>query len=305
MLSEAIFTQQLSRRYRDIVAVNQVTLQVPQSSIYGFLGPNGAGKTTTIRLLLQLIRPDAGVVRVLGLTLPKQRQAILRQVGTLVEMPSLYPHLTGYENLDITRRLLGKERRQIDHVLGIVRLESAARRLVRDYSLGMRQRLALALALLGDPALLILDEPTNGLDPAGIQEMRALLKTLAVERGITVFLSSHLLSEVEQIATHIGILAHGKLVFQGTLEALRALSTPHIRVQVDHPDQARQLFAQRGYAVETDADGILRVTNGAAFNAAAINALLVQNQIAVSHLSYVVPSLEDLFTQLTGKASDS
>jgi len=305
MLSEAIFTQQLTRRYRDIVAVNQVTLQVPQSSIYGFLGPNGAGKTTTIRLLLQLIRPDAGVVRVLGLTLPKQRQAILRQVGTLVEMPSLYPHLTGYENLDITRRLLGKERRQIDHVLGIVRLESAARRLVRDYSLGMRQRLALALALLGDPALLILDEPTNGLDPAGIQEMRALLKTLAVERGITVFLSSHLLSEVEQIASHIGILAHGKLVFQGTLEALRALSTPHIRVQVDHPDQARQLFAQRGYAVETDADGILRVTNGAAFNAAAINALLVQNQIAVSHLSYVVPSLEDLFTQLTGKASDS
>ena len=222
MLSEAIFTQQLTRRYRDIVAVNQVTLQVPQSSIYGFLGPNGAGKTTTIRLLLQLIRPDAGVVRVLGLTLPKQRQAILRQVGTLVEMPSLYPHLTGYENLDITRRLLGKERRQIDHVLGIVRLESAARRLVRDYSLGMRQRLALALALLGDPALLILDEPTNGLDPAGIQEMRALLKTLAVERGITVFLSSHLLSEVEQIASHIGILAHGKLVFQGTLEALRA-----------------------------------------------------------------------------------
>ncbi len=305
MLSEAIFTQQLTRRYRDIVAVNQVTLQVPQSSIYGFLGPNGAGKTTTIRLLLQLIRPDAGVVRVLGLTLPKQRQAILRQVGTLVEMPSLYPHLTGYENLDITRRLLGKERRQIDHVLGIVRLESAARRLVRDYSLGMRQRLALALALLGDPALLILDEPTNGLDPAGIQEMRALLKTLAVERGITVFLSSHLLSEVEQIASHIGILAHGKLVFQGTLEALRALSTPHIRVQVDHPDQARQLFAQRGYAVETDADGILRVTNGADSNTAAINALLVQNQIAVSHLSYVVPSLEDLFTQLTGKASDS
>lgn len=305
MLSEAIFTQQLTRRYRDIVAVNQVTLQVPQSSIYGFLGPNGAGKTTTIRLLLQLIRPDAGVVRVLGLTLPKQRQAILQQVGTLVEMPSLYPHLTGYENLDITRRLLGKERRQIDHVLGIVRLESAARRLVRDYSLGMRQRLALALALLGDPALLILDEPTNGLDPAGIQEMRALLKTLAMERGITVFLSSHLLSEVEQIATHIGILAHGKLVFQGTLEALRALSTPHIRVQVDHPDQARQLFAQRGYAVETDADGILRVTNGADSNTAAINALLVQNQIAVSHLSYVVPSLEDLFTQLTGKASDS
>lgn len=167
-LANIIQTSDLTRHFHKVTAVDHVTLQVPQGSIYGFLGPNGAGKTTTIRLLLRLIHPDEGTVRIFGLSLPQQRQAILQKVGAFVELPSLYPHLTGYENLDITRRLVGANRQKIDDVLKIVHLEKDSKRLVRGYSLGMRQRLALALALLGDPELLILDEPTNGLDPAGI-----------------------------------------------------------------------------------------------------------------------------------------
>ncbi len=234
-LADVIQTSNLTRQFHKVTAVDHVTLQVPQGSIYGFLGPNGAGKTTTIRLLLRLIRPNEGTVRIFGLSLAQQRQAILRKVGAFVELPSLYPHLTGYENLDITRRLLGADRQKINDVLKIVHLEKDSKRLARGYSLGMRQRLALALALLGDPELLILDEPTNGLDPAGIQEIRALIKHLATERGITVFISSHLLNEVEQIATHVGIVLKGKLIFQGTLKELQAESEASIQIKTSHP----------------------------------------------------------------------
>jgi len=198
---------------------------VPESGIYGFLGLNGAGKTTMIRLLLGLIKADAGSIRMFGQPFGHE---LLRRIGSLVEMPSLYSHLTGRENLEVTRRQIAAPRSRIDHALAVVRLDADADRLVREYSLGMKQRLGLALALLNAPQLLILDEPTNGLDPAGIHEIRELLRGMPREHGITVFLSSHLLSEVEQLAESIGIVHEGKLLFQGSLAQLRAAwSTTH------------------------------------------------------------------------------
>lgn len=300
-LANIIQTNGLTRRFHNITAVDHVTLQVPQGSIYGFLGPNGAGKTTTIRLLLRLIRPNEGAVHIFGLSLPQQRQAILRKVGAFVELPSLYPHLTGYENLDITRRLLGADRQKINDVLKIVRLEKDSKRLVRGYSLGMRQRLALALALLGDPELLILDEPTNGLDPAGIQEMRALIRHLATERGITIFISSHLLNEVEQIATHVGIVFKGKLIFQGALNQLQAESESYIQIKTDQAEAAFQLLAKNGFMVQRFSNDELHVANDPQINPSAITKLLVQNQVEVSQINRINPSLEEIFMRLTSE----
>lgn len=186
----AIETRALTRRFASGHGVQTLDLAVPAGSVYGFLGPNGAGKTTTIRLLLSLLHPDAGEIRLFGEPLTRQSRAPLRDVGSMVESPSLYPHLSGYENLEVTRRLLGLPAKRIDEVLHIVGLERDGHRRVRVYSLGMRQRLGIALALLGKPRLLVLDEPSNGLDPAGIIELRTLLQQMARELDITVFVSS-------------------------------------------------------------------------------------------------------------------
>lgn len=217
----AIETRTLTRRFATGHGVEALDLAVPAGSVYGFLGPNGAGKTTTIRLLLGLLRADGGEIRLFGQPLTRQSRTPLRQVGSMVESPSLYPHLSGYENLEVTRRLLGLAPERIDAVLRIVGLERDAHRRVRVYSLGMRQRLGIALALLGEPRVLVLDEPSNGLDPAGIVELRTLLQRMAGELGITVFVSSHQLAEVELMASHVGVLHQGKLRFQGTPGELR------------------------------------------------------------------------------------
>jgi len=300
-LTVVIQTNDLTRHFRDVTAVDRISLRVPHGSIYGFLGPNGAGKTTTIRLLLRLIRPDEGTVSVFGLSLPPQRRVILRKVGAFVELPSLYPHLTGYENLDITRRLLRVDRQKISEVLQTVRLEQDAKRLVRGYSLGMRQRLALALALLGDPELLILDEPTNGLDPAGIQEIRALIRHLAADRGITVFMSSHLLNEVEQIATHVGIVLKGKLIFEGTLDQVRKTSGTFIQIKTDRAEDGLRLLRDRGFAVQRFSADELRINNDSQIKPATITKLLVENQMEVSQINMINPSLEEIFMQLTSE----
>jgi ABC-type multidrug transport system ATPase subunit len=188
-----------------MAAVRGLSLRVPPQSVYGFLGPNGAGKSTTIRMVLGLQRPNRGTISLFGRPLARERIALLRRIGSLVESPSLYLHLTGRENLEVHRRLLGSPARAIDEALEAVELSPVASRLVRNYSSGMKQRLGLAQALLGNPELLLLDEPTNGLDPAGIHEVRMLIRDLPRRRGVTVFLSSHLLAEVEQIATHLAI----------------------------------------------------------------------------------------------------
>ena len=295
----AIETSGLTRRYGDLVAVDKLNLGVPQESVYGFLGPNGAGKTTTIRMLLGLIRPDKGQVWLFNTSLGRRCVDLLQRIGALVETPSLYPHLTGYENLEVTQRLLGARREQIDRALAIVRLEPGAHRLVRGYSQGMRQRLGLALALLNEPGLLILDEPTNGLDPAGIHEMRDLIRRLPEEHGITVFLSSHILSEVEQVATHIGIIHKGRLLFQGTLDELQVQRQEHVTLSVDEPEVAMRVLTEAGWTVRRRENHRLAVAANGHPDAARINALLVRQGLDVFYLSLEQPSLEDIFLKLT------
>ncbi|HEX5085951.1 MAG TPA: ABC transporter ATP-binding protein [Blastocatellia bacterium] len=305
MQTTIIETRALTRHFKGRLAVDAVNLRVPSGGVYGFLGPNGAGKTTTIRMLLGLTRPDAGDIRLFDTLLAANRRRLLQRVGALVEMPSLYPHLTGRENLEVTRRLLGAARSLIDRALDIVKLTADARRRVSEYSLGMRQRLGLALALLNQPKLLILDEPTNGLDPAGIHEMRDLLRRLPAEFGATVFLSSHLLSEVEQIASHIGIIHAGRLLFQGALTELHAQQQAQLTIGATAPEQAAQCLMKAGWAAQQREDGMLVVAADSPGAAARLNHLLVSQGIEVFHLALRRLSLEDIFLTLTdGKAGE-
>jgi ABC-type multidrug transport system ATPase subunit len=297
-----IQTSELTRRFGKLTVVDCLDLQVPRGSVYCFLGPNGAGKTTTIRMLLGLIWPNAGEVWLYGKALQENRLALLGRVGALVESPSLYPNLTGYENLEVTRRLVGGRKEQIEHVLHLVRLEGTADRRVRGYSNGMRQRLGLALALLNWPEMLILDEPTNGLDPAGIQEMRELIVRLPEEYGVTVFLSSHLLAEVEQVATHIGIIREGRLRFQGTLEHLHAQMEEHVVLGVDQLQKAKTLLQQAGWTAHSNGGHRITVVANDRSDAAMINAQLVQAGVNVYHLNLEQPTLEDIFMTLTNNA---
>ena len=301
----AVETYGLTRRFGAQLAVDDLNLLAPEAGVYGFLGPNGAGKTTTIRMLLSLIRPDAGEVRLFGVPLAADRRSLMRMVGALVEAPSLYPHLTGLENLEITRRLLGADRGLIDEALGVVKLTQDAHRRVREYSMGMRQRLGLALALLNKPRLLVLDEPTNGLDPAGIHEMRDLIRRLPGEFGATIFLSSHLLSEVEQIASHIGIIHQGRLLFQGTLAELQAQRLERLIIGVKQTERAMRCLAAAGWSAQRRDDGRLSVSAATSDAAAQINSLLVSQGIDVFHIALMQASLEDIFLTMTDGRSDA
>lgn len=301
MTMTVIQTSHLTRRFGNLVAVSELDMAVPQGSVYGFLGPNGAGKTTTIRLLLGLIKANKGTVRIFGETINGSRYRVLRQVGSMVESPSLYPNLTGRENLQFYIHLLGLENAEMDRILDLVNLQQAADRLVRGYSTGMRQRLALGVALLGHPALLILDEPTNGLDPAGILEMRQLLRGLPEAFGVTVFLSSHLLNEVEQIATHIGIINHGKLIFQGSSESLQEQLSGSVVLKVDRPDRAYQILRELGWQVSRGEDHSLSIVSRDSSTLALANTQLVERGINVYHLTQERRSLEELFLTLTSE----
>ena len=294
-----IETEGLTRRFGRRIAVDNVHLQVGQGEIYGFLGPNGAGKTTTIRMLLGLMRPSAGTVRLFGKELTAHRLDVLRRVGSLVESPSYYGHLTGRENLEVIRRILRLSTRRIDEVLEVVGLTKDADRPVKGYSLGMKQRLGLAMALIGRPELLILDEPTNGLDPAGIREIRRLIVQLAKEHGMTVFVSSHLLSEVEQMATKVGILYQGRLIFQDTIDVLRRQSRPRILLGVDRIEDALRVIRQAGYVPEGAQEGIW-ISEAEPERLMRLNARLVQSGVGVYRLQEVPRSLEEIFLELTG-----
>ena len=291
-----IEVQGLEKSYGSLQAVRGLNLEVGRGQIYGFLGPNGAGKTTTIRMLLGLIRPTRGAVKLFGESLAERRRKLLQKVGAIVEMPSAYAHLTGWENLEVIRRMLGAPHGNIAPVLKLVGLEDAAHRTVRGYSLGMRGRLSLAAALLGNPELLILDEPTNGLDPAGIREMRDLIRTFPA-RGITVLVSSHLLSEVEQVATHVGIVVGGQMCFSGRLEDLQARSTSHVALEVDRPEQALRLIQSVHPNAELNGE---RLEVPIPLNqAASLNWMLVEAGFEVSRLEPLTQSLEELFLHLT------
>ena len=284
------------------MAVSDLSLMVPAASLYGFLGPNGAGKTTTIRMLLGLLCPSRGEVSIFGEDLRRHRKSILGRIGALVETPAIYPHLTGKENLQVIARLVGINANRIDEALRRVELVDAAHKRVGRYSQGMKQRLGLAIALLNEPQLLILDEPTNGLDPAGIRDVRELLRCLATESGITVFLSSHLLSEVEQLATHLGIIQQGKLLFQGTLDGLRHTRGGRTLIRTNDPRAALEAIIHHVPGCQVNGDGLLGFDSSEPAEAARVNQILVRAGLDVYSIETRRDGLEALFMQVTGDA---
>ena len=296
----ALQTLDLTRRFGSRLAVDQVSLTVPAGSIYGFLGRNGAGKTTTLRMVLGLLRADAGRTLIDGIDVAGDRLAALRRVGALLEAGSFYPHLSGRANLDLSRRLLGCPASEVGRVLEVTEMAPHADRRVGDYSLGMRQRLGLARAMLGAPPLLVLDEPTNGLDPEGIADMRRFLRELPARTGATVLLSSHLLGEIEQTATHVGILSHGRLVLEGALDALRAGLRSELTIQADDLASAARVALAQGFEVERDDDTLVaRLQADAEPRAAtaALNRALCAAGVAIHALTPRLRSLETLYRQ--------
>ncbi|WP_418304239.1 ABC transporter ATP-binding protein [Paenibacillus ihbetae] len=293
-------THNLSKTYGGSHSVNKVNLEVHAGQIFGFLGPNGAGKTTTLKMLLGLIKPTEGKIKVFGKDLEAHRPEILNQTGSLIESPSYYGHLTGYENLKVMQRLRSLPSKNIDHVLKIVRLENHKHKKADQYSLGMKQRLGIAMALLPFPKLLILDEPTNGLDPAGIGEIRELIKSLPRKYGITILLSSHLLSEIEQIATSVGIINDGKLLFQGTMESLQSGNKTTISFKTADPARAEDLLLTQGYLPTIKAKQLM-FNQLADEEVSRINRLLVEQGIPVTRIEEHKKNLEDIFLDLTGK----
>ncbi|MPZ26014.1 MAG: ATP-binding cassette domain-containing protein [Micromonosporaceae bacterium] len=303
----AVESHGLTKRFGRQVAVDAVDLAVPQGTVYGFLGPNGSGKTTTIRLLLGLVRPTAGRHALLGAPMPGGAGAVLPRVGTLVEGPGFHPYLSGRDNL---RRLDAVDRyadpagtrRRVDAALARVGLSAAAGKHYRAYSLGMRQRLALAAATLSPRELLILDEPTNGLDPQGTREVRALIAALARE-GTTVLLSTHLLSEVEQICSHVGVMHRGRLVAQSSLAQLRASAAPQVRVETDRPTEAARVLRELGLSgVAVQAEAATGGLDGLAPEK--VVATLVHDGVPVRGFAVAAPDLEDVFVSLTGEGFD-
>ncbi len=300
MTAFVIETNNLTKTFKEFKPVDALSLQVKKGEVYGFLGPNGAGKTTTIRMLLGLVRPTKGEVRIFGKPLERCRLEIARKVGSMVETPSYYGHLTGYENLEITRKLLDADRKDIDQALEIVRLTEWRNKKVKTYSLGMKQRLGIAQALIGRPEMLILDEPTNGLDPAGIHEIRDLIVTLPEQMNMTVLVSSHILQEVERIADRVGIINRGKLLFQGELAELQNRSRAKIYVEADRPDEAARMLFNAGYRIEKK-EGALYIDADKS-QAAEINRSLILNGYDVSHISEERKTLEDIFLEMTREA---
>ena len=297
-----IETTDLCKQYGRALRVAHLHLTVPEGSVYGFLGPNGAGKSTTLKMILGLVRPTAGSIEVLGKPMDSShRLAVLRQVGSLIESPSYYGHLTGEENLRIVQTLRGVPEKNIREVLQIVRLDGQREKKAAHYSLGMKQRLGLAAALLGYPKLLILDEPTNGLDPAGIQEMRELICDLPRRFGMTVVVSSHLLSEIDQMADHVAILREGELLFQDTLQALHSRSCRHLAMKTTDNEKALRLLKKQSLSCqEREGYVILPVLRDEA--AAKLSCFLADQHLGIIRLEERQKSLEDIFLELTGKA---
>jgi len=295
-----IQTKDLCKSYRGRLAVDHLNLNIARGEIYGFLGPNGAGKTTTIRMLLGLIKPTRGSVEIFGKSLKREKLHILRKIGSLVEYPSYYGHLTAVENLEAIRRILDVPKTRIAQVLETVGLTKDAKRPVKGFSLGMKQRLGIAAALLGEPEMLILDEPTNGLDPSGILEIRELIKAMPKQHGITVLVSSHLLSEVEQMASTVGIIRQGRMVFQDTIESLRRQSEGSISVAVSEPEEALLALLRMGFRAKLENGRIALERTDDQSVARIVKALVEQNH-AVYRVEEKRKSLEELFLQIVGE----
>ena len=306
-MKPVIETHDLCKSYNGRLVVDHLNLSVPAGCVYGFLGPNGAGKSTSMKMLLGLVHPTGGSVELLGHVLNEEnRIGLLRQTGSLIESPSGYLHLTARENLRIVADLKGVDAKDIDRVLDIVHLTGAADRKVGQYSLGMKQRLGIATALLGSPKLLILDEPTNGLDPAGIQEMRQLIAEMPQTTGATVLISSHLLGEMEQMVTQVGILDHGRMLFEGSLRDLQKHSRGGILLRVLDMPKALNLLNEKGIKAATLADhpDTLQLPPLAGEALAALVSTLAGNGAGIVGLTTQSKSLEEIFLSLTQNSGE-
>lgn len=300
LVATIIKTQGLCKQYSKALSVKDLDLSVPEGAVYGFLGPNGAGKSTTLKLILGLAKPTDGNIEVFGKEMnSRNRLSILKNVGSLIESPSYYSHLTAEENLKIAQTLRGVPEKDIKRVLSIVRLDNTKGKPVGQFSLGMKQRLGLACALLGNPKLLILDEPTNGLDPAGIQEMRELICSLPQQFGMTVVVSSHLLSEIDQIATNVGIISQGELVFQDKLPTLHERSQAHLALRAIDNITATQVMQSMGIHCEFK-DGYIMLPHMADHLLAKITHILSEHAVGIVRIEERRKSLEDIFLELTG-----
>jgi lantibiotic transport system ATP-binding protein len=293
-----IETRDLTYRFGNQQVLDKVSLKVPKGSIYGFLGPNGAGKTTTIKILLNLLHSNLNNVFLFGQELNESRINILSRTGSLVEQPAIYPHLSGRDNLLNRAMLLGVCKDRVNEMVRLVDLQHSQHKSAGKYSLGMKQRLGIALALLPDPELLILDEPTNGLDPNGIIEVRELLQRLTSQEGKTVFVSSHLLSEVEKMANHVGIINHGKLLFQGSIHELHALNSSQVSIHVDDLVSAANTLLVNGYQADVLEERI-KIPFSSIEQVGTINNLLVNKGYTVFSLSETKQDLERLFLSIT------
>lgn len=296
-----ITTNNLCKKYGNAFSVKDLDLKIPISDIYGFLGPNGAGKSTTLKMILGLVRPTEGEINVFGKpSNDKNRLEILKNIGSLIESPSYYGHLTGEENLKIIQTLCNVPEKNIGKVLNIVRLENEKNKKVNQYSLGMKQRLGLASALINFPKLLILDEPTNGLDPAGIQEMRELICSLPKKYDMTVVVSSHLLSEIDQMANTVGIINYGELIFQGNLETLHEKNQHKIAIKTLDNAKARSVLSRQDIVCEDDSEYLLLPQTSDSF-IIKCNKIFYENKIMILRMEERQKSLEDIFLELTGK----
>jgi ABC-2 type transport system ATP-binding protein len=305
-VATVIETRGLTKKFGERAAVDGVDLTVPAGIAFGFLGPNGAGKTTLIRTLLGLTKPTSGEVALLGLPQPQKRSEALARVGAIVEEPRFHPHLTGRENLVIVAAARDRAADgRIPEVLERVGLTHRSNDRVKTYSLGMRQRLGIARCLLADPALLMLDEPMNGLDPAGILEMRRLIRAF-VDEGRTVFLSSHLLDEVEKTCDQVAIVDHGRVVVQGPVAKLAAQGKPTVLVEVDDAAAARAVLGGEPRITHVEEEGAskLRLTLGDGLGSADVNRALVAAGVAVSRLEPARATLEETFLSITSRLGE-
>ncbi|WP_326513816.1 ABC transporter ATP-binding protein [Clostridium intestinale] len=293
-------TKNLVKVFNKVKSVDNVNLKIKEGEIYGFLGPNGAGKSTTIKMLLGLIRAISGEVYIFGKSIKENREEILKNIGALVESPSYYGHLTAYENLDILKRMLKLNKEEIEEKLKLVNLWEERNKKVNEFSLGMKQRLGIAQALMGNPKLLILDEPTNGLDPAGIIEIRNLIRYLAKEKKITIIISSHILNEIELVATEVGVINKGKLLYQGSLEDLKKNSTNEVIVGLEKKEEkalTMKLLLARGYRVEEQ--NLKLKVKGNNLSPSKICREIVMGGYSLNYLAEEKSSLEEIFLGLT------
>ena len=303
-MQTVIETKALCKQYGPHTAVDHVELHVPQGCVYGFIGPNGAGKSTTMKMLLGLIHPTAGRVRLLGQELTeKSRLPLLRQTGSMIESPAGYLHLTAQENLEIVADLKGVPHKDIGRVLDIVHLTQDRNRRVGQYSLGMKQRLGIAMALLGSPKLLILDEPTNGLDPAGIQEMRTLIRNMPAATGATVLISSHLLGEMEQMVEQVGIIDHGHILFEGPLTELQRHSRGNVTLRLLDPAKAAPILRANGLTAHSDSCVVTLPPLQDALLADLVQKLAACGA-GVVELTPHTKTLEEIFLSLTSEEAD-